>query len=109
VSFTSCLRQVIKIQKPIFETNDIGNGIEKWGDFKMVRAEVKALSEKSVGEMFSSMQLMEASFYRFRIRYILGIKNNMRIIYNERNFLVKRVINQSELNVILIIIAQEYL
>ena len=109
MNFTSCLRHIIKIQQPIAHIDDIGSRIDKWSDFKIVRAEVQALSERSVGEMFASMQLMEASFYRFRVRYLKGLKNNMRVIYNDRSFIVKRVINQNELNFISIIIAQETL
>jgi|GEM_PF-6227430 len=109
MSFTSNLKHIITIQELLISTDDIGSRLEKWNNFKIVRAEVQALSEKSVGEMFSSMQLMEASFYRFRIRYIKELKNNMRIIYNNRCFLVKRVINQSESSIISMIIAQEVL
>mgnify|MGYP006085862925 CR=1 FL=1 len=100
MSFTSNLKHIITIQELLISTDDIGSRLEKWNNFKIVRTEVQALSEKSVGEMFSSMQLMEASFYRFRIRYIKDLKNNMRIIYNNRYFLVKRVINQNESSII---------
>ena len=57
--------------------------------------------------MFASMQMMDVSLYRFRIRYIKGLKNNMRVLYNGRYFQIKRVINQNELNTISILIAQE--
>jgi len=109
INFTSKLRQVITIEQPNIQSDGIGGQLEQWQEFASVRAEVKALYEHGVGEVFSSMQLMDVSLYRFRIRYMLGLKNNMRILYDGRYFQVKRVINQNELNIISILIAQESL
>ena len=109
MSFTSRLRHMIIIQEAILENDGLGNQIEQWQDFMKVRAEVQALSERAIGEMFASMQLMDISLYRFRIRFIKKLKTNIRIIYDNRYFQVKRVINQNELNAISIIIAQESL
>jgi SPP1 family predicted phage head-tail adaptor len=100
-NIASCLRQIITIQEPIVSDD------EQWKDLKQVRAEVQALYDNSSGEVFSAMQLMDNSFYRFRIRYMQELKSNMRIVYNNRNFNIKRITNQGELNVITVIIAQE--
>jgi SPP1 family predicted phage head-tail adaptor len=108
-NFASALRQVIKIQEPIIHDDQLGDMLENWKDFLIVRAEVQALYDKSGGEAFVAMQLMDASFYRFRIRFIQGIKSNMRILYLGRVFQIKRIINQDEMNMILVIIAQESL
>ena len=102
--FSSCLRHIIIIQQPIEDVNK-----EIWKDVVTVRAEVQAMYSKSSGEAFAAMQMMDSSYYRFRIRFINNLKINMRIIYNDRYFYIKRVINQSELNEISIIIAQENL
>lgn len=109
MNLTSCLRQTIIIQKPYSISDGMGGQVEAWQDFATIRAEVKAISENGVGEVFASMQLMDASLYRFRIRYLWGVVNNMRILYNQRYFQIKRVVNHHELNSIIIIIAQESL
>jgi SPP1 family predicted phage head-tail adaptor len=108
-SFSACLRQIITIQSPTIKNDDLGGQIEQWNDFIAVRAEVQALYDKHSGEIFAAMQLMDNSFYRFRIRFVADLKTNMRIIYNKRCFNIKRLINQSELNNVLVIIAQEIL
>lgn len=108
-NLTSCLRKIVTIQKPNAQEDGIGGMIEKWDDFITVRAEVQALYDKGSGEGFSAMQMMDNSFYRFRIRYLEGVKTNMRIIYNEKTFYIKRIINQDERNIALVIIAQEYI
>lgn len=106
-TFSACLKQIITIQEP--EYSSLGDDISIWKDFITVRAEVKALYDNSIGEVFSSMQLMDNSLYRFRIRFISEVKNNMRIFYDNKYFTIKRIINQGELNMIIIIIAQETL
>jgi SPP1 family predicted phage head-tail adaptor len=109
MNFTSLLRHPITIEEQIIESDDIGGQIQTWKEFASVRAEVKALSENAVGEVFTSMQIMDASLYRFRIRFIKGLKNNMRVIYDNRYFQIKRIVNQNQLNIISIIITQESL
>ena len=104
-TFSSCLRNVIVIQEPMIEDDNQ----EIWQDIVTVRAEVQAMHNNSSSKEFSAMQMMDSSYYRFRIRFINNLKINMRIIYNDRYFYIKRVINQSELNEISIIIAQENL
>ena len=106
-TFSSCLKQVITIEEP--EHSELEDNILIWKEFITVRAEVKALYDNSVGEIFSSMQLMDNSLYRFRIRFVSNLKNNMRIFYNKKYFVIKRIVNQGELNLIMIIIAQETL
>jgi SPP1 family predicted phage head-tail adaptor len=106
-NLTSCLRKIITIQRPISQADGIGGMIEKWDDFITVSAEVQALYDKALGEGFFANQVMDNSFYRFRIRYLDGIKTNMRLIYNQKIFHIKRVINQDERNLASVIIAQE--
>ncbi len=108
-NFTSTLRQIITLQQPILLDDNLGGQIEQWQDLISVRAQVQALYDKASGEIFMAMQLMDNSFYRFRIRFMPELKGNMRIRYNDRHFQIKRIINQDELNVISEIIAQENL
>ncbi len=108
-SFTSCLRQIIVIQQPILEDDGMGGKIESWKDLSMLSAEAKALYEQRPGENFASMQLMDNSFYRFRIRYNPKITSNMRVVYAEKIFKIKRVTNEEERNVVTVIIGQEVL
>ncbi len=100
---SSVLRHIISIEMPI-TTND---GIEEWQEFAIARAEIKALYDSSGGEIFSAMQLMDNSYYRFTLRYLPDLKSNMRIKYRDHVFQIKRIINQNELNISTIIIAQE--
>ncbi|MGB4191003.1 MAG: phage head closure protein [Rickettsiales bacterium] len=99
------LRHYIKIQKPIIDNNEK----EIWQDFLELHSSVEAMHSKSANQAFIAMQLMDSSFYQFRIRFIKGLKNNMRIIYNDRYFYIKRIINHNEANIVLTIIAQESL
>ena len=101
----SVLKHIVTIQNPIVSIE----GIEEWSDFAIARAEIKALYDKGNGEVFSAMQLMDNSYYRFTIRYIENLKTNMRIIYKDRIFQIKRIINQDEQNIATLIIAQETL
>ena len=109
MNISSKLRHNILIEQPIVNSDGIGGQTEQWQQFAKVRAEVAALYERNIGEVFASMQLMNSSLYKFRIRYLKGLKNNMRIIYNERCFQIKRIVNQDERNIISFIIAQESL
>jgi len=108
-TFASSLRHLITIWQPFLEEDGVGGRIESWQEFMQLRAEVVSLAEQrnSHGEIFTSMQLIDNSFYRFRIRYLPSLKTNMRISYLGRFFQIKRIINQDELNAITIIIAQE--
>lgn len=103
-NFSSYLRHLIIIQKLTEDEN------ETWQDYMKVRAEVKAIyGSKIHGENFIAMQMIDSSYYQFRIRFTSNLKNNMRILYNNRYFYIKRIINQNEENLISIIIAQENL
>ncbi|MCT4635170.1 MAG: phage head closure protein [Rickettsiales bacterium] len=106
-SFTSCLRQIIVIQEPIFKDDGLGGREESWTYFETLNAEAKALYNHKSGESFSSMQLMDNSLYRFRIRYNPKITRDMRIIYSEKTFKIKRIINEDEKNAVTVIIGQE--
>lgn len=106
-SFTACLRQIIVIQEPIFKDDGLGGREESWQDLEMLSAEAKALYNHKSGESFSSMQLMDNSLYRFRIRYNPKITGDMRVIYAEKTFKIKRIINEDERNTVTVIIGQE--
>ena len=110
-SFASLLRQIIVILQPKIQDDEAGGMIESWQEFKTVSAQAQNLYEQrnNHGEIFTSMQLIDNSFYRFRIRYLPGLKTNMRINYDGRNFQIKRIINQDERNAISVIITQENL
>jgi SPP1 family predicted phage head-tail adaptor len=104
-NFSSFLKQIITIQEVII--NNSGEEFEQWQNFLTIRAEVRYLYETSLNNNFSSMQIIHDSYYRFRIRFIKEINMNMRIIYDERYFMIEKIINQEEKNSILIIIAKE--
>jgi SPP1 family predicted phage head-tail adaptor len=101
----SVLKHIITIQTPVFTVD----GLEQWQDFAVARAEIKALYDKGNGEVYSAMQLMDNSYYRFTIRHIDNLKTSMRIMFKNRFFLIKRIINLDEQNISTLIIAQETL
>lgn len=105
-NFTSKLKQRIIIQTPVFTDDGLGGKIETWADAMELAAEVRALFDNKVTEVFSAMQMIENSFYQIRIRFMPYVNNNMRIIYDDKVLAIKRVINQNEENVITKIIAQ---
>lgn len=104
--FTSCLRQIIVIQEPIFKDDGLGGREESWNDFETLSAEAKALYNHQSGENFSSMQLIDNSLYRFRIRYNLNITKDMRIIYSDKTFKITKIINEDERNEVTVIIGK---
>ncbi len=108
-SLASCLKQTIMFQHSIISDDGTGGQMETWQDFKSVRAEAKAMYEKAISEVFTSMQFIDSAFFRFKIRFTKEINSNMRIIYNNKPFKIKRIINHNEENKILIILAQESL
>ncbi len=105
-NLASSLRHVIIIQNKLAAIND-GIDIEVWESFAVVRAAIKPLYDNKIGEIYSAMQLIEEAYSKFTIRFIPNLSINMRIIYNNRIFIIKRIINNNELNISLSIIAQE--
>ncbi len=106
-NFTTNLRQIITVQESILEDDGIGGNLELWRDYIILSAEVRAINEFALKESFSSMQLMDKSLYKFRIRFNPKIKPSMRILYDARVFKIKRVVNHEEKNTITIMIAEE--
>ena len=82
-----------------------------WCDKCEIFANINAIADmKYAGiEIFNSMQLITNDPYLFIIRYIEGLNSQMRILYGDRLFNIKRIVNPYEKNHILKIIAQEEL
>ncbi len=94
-----------------FLENRVNSEIEEenWLEIITTFAEITALSDtifKAI-ENFNFGHVMTESYYIFRIRYDQKVNNNMRILYNDKNFEIKRIINIDEKNVAMQIIALE--
>ena len=58
-------------------------------------------------ENFNFGHVMTEAYFLFKMRFCLKINNKMRILFNERKFEIKRIINIGEQNRYLNIIALE--
>lgn len=58
-------------------------------------------------EGLSFGNVITEEYFHFRLRYIKNISKEMRILFHDRNFEIKRIINDEEKNRMLSIIAQE--
>jgi SPP1 family predicted phage head-tail adaptor len=107
-NFSSKLRNLIEIQELISEKDKNGEIIHSWKEKAKVYAYVKAIEGKTyIGESFEYAQVVPNTLYKFAVRYMVGITTAMRIIYNNKCFNIRKIINEDELNVALIIIAEE--
>lgn len=104
--FAACLQHQIIVLKKV-PTVDIDH--EQWQPKITTYAEIKAISETNYSTMdgFNFGNLITETYFMFRLRFVKGITNDMRIRFDDRIFEIKRVINHLERNCILRIIALE--
>jgi len=78
----------ITIQKVTETQNTYGEPIEAWTDHRTVWAEVVP-QRGSSGEHYRNPELVSTNRLIFRIRYLIGITNKMRIEYNSDYYDIK--------------------
>lgn len=84
------LNRIVTIQLPIVGVNDSNEDEETgWELFWRGWARV---DEKSGGEYYRDDKLTAATVADFYIRYQVGIKENMRIVFNDRRYNIKSII-----------------
>lgn len=82
---------------------------EQWREFALCFAQIEPL----YGQHFTMLEnmgfgnLLSEECFLFKIRYIESIKKNMRIIFKDRQFEIKRIINEGEKNYLLNLITIE--
>ncbi len=99
------LKHKITIQTYSKTQNGFGEVIKSWVDFKIVYASITPLSAK---EFYKAGTKAEAT-HKIDIRYIIGVKPKMRVLYDNRVFNIKSGINIREENKTLRLICEEWI
>lgn len=89
------LRHVIKIEERTITQGDYGEPIKNWQEFATVRADIQTLRGK---EFLEGIAAQAEVTHKIRVRYITGIKPNMRIKHCGRTFTLLYQINVNERN-----------
>ncbi|MCP5004525.1 MAG: phage head closure protein [Planctomycetes bacterium] len=87
------LRHEIIIQSAATAPNSYGEGIETWSTFATVRASIIPISGK---EYFSANQEQSSVSHKVSMRYLSGVNTKMRVLFGDRVYNVKSVINFQE-------------
>ncbi len=92
-TLASRLKHRIDIEQPV-EVADGGGGFTtSWQNFTTIWAEVKPLRGR---EVFDDDQIQDIKNFRITIRYMDNITTRMRIMFDERYFNIRAVINPDE-------------
>ena len=97
------LKHKIMIQTSVESSNDLGEVVNEWVDFKTAYASITPISAK---EFFKAGTHAEVS-HKIELRYIDGIKPKMRVMYGVREFSIESVLNIREENKTLQLICTE--
>ena len=90
------LRKRIFIQNTTSTRDAYGADVTTWEDFAQNRsAQVEPLRGM---EWFQGKSIQNKVDTRFTIRYISGLKGNMRILYNQEAYDIESIINVDERN-----------
>lgn len=100
----SRLRVRITLQSPSDLPDEGGGVIRGWEDVDTVWAEILPISG---GEMLRQLQLQSVVTHRVTIRYRDGVSTAMRVAMGARTFAIRAVINPSERNEVLELLAEE--
>jgi len=90
------MRHEIVIQQKPTTKNSFGETLNTWDNVCTIWASIEPLQGR---EYFSAEQIQSEVTTRIRIRYIDGIKPNMRVKYGDSIFNIKSIINPKYLNV----------
>lgn len=84
------LKRVITIQQATTELNDVGTPEHAWTDFAVMRADVERVSTE---EFIRAFGASDETVVIFRTRYIEGVSNACRVLFEERVFNLKEVVD----------------
>ena len=99
------LHKKITIQQVTEGRTESGAVTETWSTFAEPFASVEPVSGR---EYFAAQQVQAENTVKFRIRYQRGINPKMRILYNDNVYDIQSIINGSERNDELLIMAALY-
>jgi len=98
------LRHSIIIQKPT-DANTYGKVASAWATHATVFAEVMP---QTGSEYWSAKQTQEKEPIIFRIRYVAGITEKMRVSFNSKIYDINSVVNVSQRNIEILLVTEEY-
>jgi len=85
----------VRIEQAARTQNTFGEKVETWLLFALVWANVESLSGR---EIFQAQQVQSLVTHRVRMRFMPGVKSEMRIRWDTRVFQIDSVINSAERN-----------
>lgn len=91
--------QILSASKDSFQQE-----IKGWTNFETVWAKIEPLSGR---EFFEAQQMNAEITHRITMRYMKGLNPKMRIMYGERIFDIKTILNIEEKNIELQILCKE--
>lgn len=87
------MRHRIKIQELVRIDDGYGGAVEDWVDIANIWAKVEPLRGE---ERYTAQQIKSELTHKITIRFIKGIKPQMRVIFNDRIFNIESTINIEE-------------
>jgi len=98
------LRHQIEIQRYTETTNDFGETLKQWTTIYTVKASVSPISAR---EFFASEKVNTEVTHKVFMRYVSGLTPADRILFNDRIFNIKSIINYKEKNISLQLLCTE--
>lgn len=89
------LNKSIIIESLTTTQDSFGDTIESWSEYKKARAAIKQISSK---EYFGAQKTSVSAVMEFKIRYIPGIIESMRINYKSKYYDIESIDNINEKN-----------
>lgn len=87
------LRQFGEFQRPVPVKDSGGGAVVTWPVFCAAHVRIVALSGR---ELYEAQQLMPSVTHRMETRFIEGLNETMRFVYNGRLFAINNVLNVEE-------------
>ena len=94
----------VTIQRPVHTQNEIGGYDTTWNNYVNVWAEIVA---RKVDQRFFSEQKVNTKSYTVTIRYRDDIDESMRLVFRDRFFRIKSIVNPYEEDVLLELSVEE--
>jgi SPP1 family predicted phage head-tail adaptor len=102
---TKCLRWFpVTIQQRNRVDDGYGGSTVTFTNLYRTRAQVEPLS---ASEQWRAQRNEMKASHRFRMRYRSGLSSDMRLVFRDRNFNIKSIINEGERDRWLTIVAEE--
>ena len=98
------LRHRIVLRKKVVTEDELKQQSETWTDVVTIWACVEPLSGK---EYFAAKQTNAEVSVKFTLRYLSGVKSDMRVAFKDRSFEIQTVINPKERNRSLVLMCTE--